>query len=565
MGGGFGNGGGGPGASGCSADLQSTVDDNGNTVQVCPPDQGCEAGQCVPACQAASAAKGSIGCEYFAPTPPFYVNESGGAQTYDGPCHALFVANTWGRSAKLTVSHGGTPLDATAFTYIPTGVGPSTVYTPVTADGIPPGEVAVVFLAHRPGVMHGLGFTLECPRAPAVLLDTAVQGSGVGVAFDVVSDTPITAYDILPYGGATSFLPSASLVFPRTAWGTNYYALSPHPDGGGAMWSMIVGTADNTTVNVLPVNTLPGGAGAATLPGGATTQITINRGQMMQWMGGDPLGTILQSDQPIGLWTGSTYLRVASATSSGGGQDSAHQQIPHIGSLGNEYVGAGIVTRLTTLAPEDVPYRMLGVIDGTVLTYDPAPPPGAPTTLNAGQMAEFATTSLFTVSSQDEAHPFAFSQYMPGTFTTRPGCSATPPFSGLGCGLGDEEWVIQLPPRQFLARYAFFTDPTYAATNLVITRVANGGVFSDVNVACLGAVTGWQPVGTAGKYEVAHVDLFRSFVGTTPACETSQHEASSSGAFGVTVWGTDYYASYGYPAGGNIGTINDVVVPPVPR
>ena len=84
-------------------------------------------------------------------------------------------------------------------------------------------------------------------------------------------------------------------------------------------------------------------------------------------------------------------------------------------------------------------------------------------------------------------------------------------------------------------------------------------------VACLGAVTGWQPVGTAGKYEVAHVDLFRSFVGTTPACETSQHEATSAGAFGVTVWGTDYYASYGYPAGGNIGTINDVVVPPVPR
>ncbi len=566
MGGGFATGGNGPGASGCSADLQKTVDAMGNVVEVCPPDQGCSDGQCVPACEAAALSKGSIGCEYFAPTPPFYQNEVGSATTYDGPCHALFVANTWGRSAKVAVSHNGSMLDASAFTYIPSGVGPATQYTLVPADGIPPNQVAVVFLAHRPGVVHGLGFSLECPRAPGVLLDTAVQGNGVDVAFDVTSDTPVTAYDILPYGGATSFLPSASLLFPRTAWGTNYTVLGPHTDGGGAMWALFVGTADGTTVDVLPSTSWPGGGGAPALPAGVTTQVTLNRGQVMQWMGADPTATILQSSAPIGVYTGNTYLRVASATSSGGGQDAAHQQIGPIGSLGNEYVGAGIMTRMPNLSPEDVPYRMLGVVDGTQLTYDPAPPPGAPTTLAAGQLAEFSTTQLFSVESQDEQHPFAFSQYMPGTFgSTRPGCAATPPFAGLSCGLGDEEWVIQLPPKQFLQRYAFFTDPTYAATNLVVTRVAGTSGFSDVEIACMGPVTGWQPVGSSGTFEVAHVDLYRGFAGTPAACATSQHEATSAGAFGVTVWGTDYYASYGYPAGGNIGTINDVVVPPVPR
>jgi hypothetical protein len=150
---------------------------------------------------------------------------------------------------------------------------------------------------------------------------------------------------------------------------------------------------------------------------------------------------------------------------------------------------------------------------------------------------------------------------MPGTFDTLPGCGT----SGFSCGLGDEEWVIQLPPRQYLQRYAFFTDPTYATTNLVITRVAGSDGFADVDVACLGTVTGWQPVGSGGKFEVAHVDLYRAFAGTPAACATSQHEATSTGAFGITVWGTDSYASYGYPAGGNIGIINDVVVPPVPR
>ncbi len=218
------------------------------------------------------------------------------------------------------------------------------------------------------------------------------------------------------------------------------------------------------------------------------------------------------------------------------------------------------------LSPEDVPYRIVGAVDGTTLTWDPSAPFGAPTALNAGEVYEFSTKNNFTVTSQDADHPFSFSQYMPGTFgTTRPGCSASPPFQGLSCGLGDEEWVIQLPPEQFLAHYAFFTDPTYAATNLVITRAAGPGGFKDVEIECLGTVTGWQPVGSGGKYEVAYVDLYRAFVGATPACATSQHSATSSGAFGITVWGTDYYASYGYPAGGNIGTINDVVVPPVPR
>lgn len=122
-----------------------------------------------------------------------------------------------------------------------------------------------------------------------------------------------------------------------------------------------------------------------------------------------------------------------------------------------------------------------------------------------------------------------------------------------------------VPPQQFLQRYAFFTDPTYATTTLVVTRVKGPNGYSDVNIECLGTITDWQPVGLNDQYEVAHVDLIRATVGITSECATSQHEATSDGAFGVTVWGTDYYASYGYPAGGNVGSINDVVVIPVPQ
>src|SRR5262249_1375410 len=39
----------------------------------------------------------------------------------------------------------------------------------------------------------------------------------------------VSAYDILPYGGALSYLPSAELLLPTTAWGTNYVAAGPQP------------------------------------------------------------------------------------------------------------------------------------------------------------------------------------------------------------------------------------------------------------------------------------------------------------------------------------------------
>lgn len=561
--GGFGVGAGGPVGAGCSADLQTVVDEDGNVIQVCPPDQGCFQGECVPACEAAASSKGSIGCEYYAPTPPFYQNGQG--SSYDGACHAVFVANTWGRPARLTVQRDGQQLDVTTFGYIPSGVGPSTTYTPLPSTGVPPGEVAVLFLAHRPGVMTVFNTTLECPRPPALLLAAEVLGTGRGTAFQVSSDTPITGYDIMPYGGASSFLPSAAHLFPRSTWGDNYYVAGPHPETG-PLWMTLVGNQDGTTVELVSASSLPGGANVPATTAGTPVQLTINAGEVVQWHGGDPTGTVIQASAPIGVWTGNDYLRVASATSAGGGQDSAHQQLAPISALGSEYVGAGVVTRMSSLAPESVPYQLLGVVDGTTLTWDPAPPAGAPSTLAAGQVVEFETTGLFSVRAQDDQHPFVLNHYLPGTQTgSRPGCAAVPPLDFLQCGLGDEEWVIQLPPRQFLQRYVFFTDPTYATTNLVITRVRGDQGFSDVSLSCLGTVTGWQPVGTGGQFEVAHVDLIRGFVGAAPACETSRHEATSDGAFGITVWGTDYYASYGYPAGGNVGVINTVVVPPIPE
>src|SRR4051794_2068262 len=98
---------------GCTGDLRAVIDGEGHVVP-CPADQGCSAGKCLPACQAAQQSKANFGCDFWAPESPFLQN--GDPQTtMKGACYAVFVANTWGRSAKLAVSRDGQSFDLTAF------------------------------------------------------------------------------------------------------------------------------------------------------------------------------------------------------------------------------------------------------------------------------------------------------------------------------------------------------------------------------------------------------------------------------------------------------------------
>jgi hypothetical protein len=180
--------------------------------------------------------------------------------------------------------------------------------------------------------------------------------------------------------------------------------------------------------------------------------------------------------------------------------------------------------------------------------------PGAPATLNVGQVVEFEATGPFTMTSQDAMHPFYVGQYMTGCFVSG---GSRPGDSGGGC-LGDEEYVNILPPAQWLSSYVFFTDPTYTTTNLVVVRKAGNTGFQDVTIDCLGTIGGWQPVAGGSQYEITNVDLQRDTpVGT---CTNGRHTASSAGAFTIMVWGLSNAASYAYPAGGNVGKINPVVV-----
>jgi hypothetical protein len=478
----------------------------------------------------------------------------------------VFLANNWPLDAAVTISRGTQSFDATTFGRVPNGTPDAANWPAVPSTGIASSNVGVLFLSHDPAAQN-FNIPMTCPVSPAVsgtggsAVWTGSSGAtGIGTAFHITTTVPVSAYDILPYGGASSFLPSAELLLPTTAWGTNYVTTGPAPTQGDG-WGQMLAATDGTTVTISPTASLPSGTGVAAAPVGTPTTYTLQAGQYVQWQStGEMGGSVIQSNNPVSVTGGTTYLCQSTSTSAGGGCDSGHQLSAPVSALGYQYAVAPYATRRADLQEESIMYRLVGAAAGTTLTYSPSVP-GAPTSLGLGQVAEFAATGAFTISSQDDMHPYFVGQYMSGcevTSGSRPG-SVIDPISGTLC-LGDEEYVNVLPPAQWLSSYVFFTDPTYTTTNLVITRKAGSTGFADVTVDCLGVISGWQAVPGSSEYEVTNVDLQRvSPVGT---CTNGRHTATSSGAFTIMVWGLANFASYAYPAGGNVGKINPVVVIP---
>jgi hypothetical protein len=531
---------------------------------------GGDAGSVSPACAAAAAAKGTVGCDFVQATPSFPLSQA---------CWAVFLANGSQDAATVTVARAGTSYDATTFGRIAVAGQPEVTWPAVPATGIPPGKVAVLFMSSDPSPPFA-----PCPVPDAINAATDIPSAagtttanGIGDAWHIVTSEPVTAYDIYPYGGASSHLPSAELLVPTTAWGTNAVAVVP-PRGDqcvqwwGPQFGQIVAAFDDTTVQVTPSNGALGG------PAGRTMTIPLHAGQYVQWQDSNEMsGSILSANKPFSFNGGSTGDCYHSATSLGGGCDTAHQSIPAVTALGSEYVVAPYTTRRKDLMPESIPYRFVGMVANTALTYDP-PVSGAPATLGVGAVADFETTLAFTVTSQDSSHPFYVAQVMSGCIVTggsRPGDSpdADPPggsqgslscfpdagFMHFDSCLGDEEFTNLLPSAQFVSSYLFFTDMTYGTTNLVFVREAGASGFQDVTLDCVGTLSGWQAIGTTDKYEMTNVDLVRAGQ-PNGTCVNGPHSATSASPFGLMVWGLDYFASYAYPAGGNAAALNSVTV-----
>jgi hypothetical protein len=557
------------------------------------PGDACAA-RCVNPCLNTLGENTSNGCE-------FYTAEMDQTEQSVGVCYAVFVVNQWqtGQPAKLEVDLAGkvyTDSEVQDFTKIPSGTGASIVYSDfVAADGLAQNQVAILFLSRDPAQeipgSDNPSALANCPPKvkPAVVGDAALHGTGIGAAFHIKANVPIVAYQMLPYGGGHARVTGATLLLPTNVWGTNYIGVNAYsfppmivgtPEGARAGPTMaILAQQDNTHVTINPVRAIVGGGGLAATKANTPVTYTVNKGEYLQFTQQDELtGSPIQSDLPIAVLGGSTLIDLPLTVARA---DHAEQMLPPVSALGSEYVAVRYRSRDPS-SEESVPWRIVGAVDNTQLTYDP-PHPSFPSTLNKGQVVEIDDPGLWVVSSQDSSHPFYFAQYMTGGMK----------FMSFGHpGVGDPEFVNVIAPKQYLPNYTFFTDPTYPETNLVIVAAFDPmtSQFPTVNLDCAGTVSGWQPLGTSGKYQFTRLDLSTgNYVGQN-GCNNGVHslQATLPGAplgdvpaVGVTIWGwgsgATYapddggiedesnpnftrWVSYAYPAGANVSKLNSVVV-----
>lgn len=555
----------------CSRDLRSVVSacaDAGEAViETCAEDQGCGGGACVDACESARLSKGSVGCSFWTLPPD--------DATYGrGACFVSMIANTWTRPVTLRAELGSDPLDISRSVYLASKNGEETTYTALQGP-LPPGEVALVFLSQE-DKPESSSFT-RCPAGvvPAVAADPITHGTARTRAFHLVADAPVSAYSIFPYGGARSYYPTATLLLPEASWDTSYFAVSTANlarfgrPGVEPRTVQIVSADDDTTVEMRPTVDVLRGLDVEPAFQGETQAWKLARGQVLQITQSAALsGSAIVTDKPVGLFGGSSCAFLPGELKY---CDLTQQQIAPFSQWGAEYALVPFAPRIDSLsgqARETVPWGLVGAADGTVLTYDPERPLGAPETLAAGQVATFFTDALVTVKSQDAAHPFHAAVYMTGSkFNGGTGVPPTGPSGQLQPSTtGDPDFVNVVPSDQFLDRYVFFVDYTYPDSSLTVVRRKTERGFLPVELACGGAIEDWQPLGSSGEYEFAWVHLTRGFVPKTMpkgTCGYGRHEARSEGPFSVTVWGVGQDASYGYAGGQGSRPINQAPPPTV--
>jgi hypothetical protein len=112
-------------------------------------------------------------------------------------------------------------------------------------------------------------------------------------------------------------------------------------------------------------------------------------------------------------------------------------------------------------------------------------------------------------------------------------------FQAFNANAGDPAMSTAVATEQYRKTYRFFAPPNYQANFMTVTAPMNANVLVD-NVP-IGALT---QIGNSG-YGYKYVPL------CTGNC-SGVHSASSSSAFGVSVYGYGSYTSYWYPGGLNL-------------
>ena len=532
----------------CSIDGRGIVSTcSGEVVETCAPHLACGAARCQEPCAAAAAGERSDGCEFFFQTPRYKKDL---AQS----CFAVYVVNTSNAPVDLSLELEGSSLDISKALY---RTNPGDAKLEPHTGSLPAGQTAILFVSDRSPndpIPSGQGALLSpCPEGvvPASTSDLLPNGNGFGSAFYLKATLPVSATSIYPFGGASSYFPSATLLLPVSSWSKEHMIVNGWELArSGVPGTQILASENETEVTIIPKRDVQDGRGIIGTAAGVPATYRLERGQILQLAQNEELsGSIVTSTKPTAAFGGHSCALIPST---GNACDTLNQQIPGFERWGSKYVAAGYRPRAGN-ENELMGYRIVAARDGTVLEYDPAPPVGAPLTMSAGEVALFVQplSEPFVVRTQDIEHPVYLAAYMSGCLGGFETLSGGP---GPSFNLqGDPEFVNVVAADQYLNTYSFYADPSYRNTSLVVVRAKDRGAFKDVWLECAGNLTGFRPVGTSGEYEYLRVDLgTNGEPGQAPdggVCGAGLQRLRSDGPFTATLWGWDEASSYAYPGG----------------
>ncbi len=482
-------------------------------------------------CAEAAMYKTYLGCDFY-PT----VTANPAWSIFD---FAAVVANAGTTAATVTVTKGGSP-----------------VGSPIT---IQPNQLGTVYLPWIPALK---GADQDCEGGVQPFTPTVSVPNG---AYHLVSTVPVTVYqfnalEYAPAGGPPgkdwstcpanqcgiipcfSYTNDASLLLPSTALTDNYRVL------GYPGWSLanmpptltITGTQDTTkvTVTLSPTGSIAGGGGIPSGSPGQAVTFSINEGQVVELVGAsasaDFSGSLVQTDKPVQVITGLPCTDIPDGAQA---CDHIEQSVFPAETLGKHY----IVARPTGPNGTAVGAVMIlyGNKNGTHLTYPSGAVPGAPATLNAGQVANLGVVnSDFEVSGDNEFGVAIFQQ----------GGSVVDPNAPSQMQNGDPAQSLEAAVEQYRTKYVFLAPTDYPKSFADIVVPPGAMLTLD------GAPVTTTPQGIgASTYKIVRLPL-------TAGAGKGAHVLESTLPVGLQVIGYGLYTSYQYPGGLNL----NLIAPPPP-
>ncbi|RYZ54241.1 MAG: hypothetical protein EOP49_05590, partial [Sphingobacteriales bacterium] len=382
--------------------------------------------------------------------------------------------------------------------------------------------------------------TLGCTFVPNPAT-TACGGEGVfnGKSIHIVSDVPIVAYAHI-FGSASS---GASMLMPVETWGYSYVTLNSKQQYAANCFSWVYAIAqeDNTVIEVIPAVTTRRGR-----PAGVPYQITLNRGDVYQVMGGpeaggtkgEMTGTKIRSIDngtgacyPIAVFAGSSRTSNNATCGSGGGDNDNQQCFPDQ-AWGKRYLTAPTSNSTSASTKMWNTFKVAVKDPATIVKKDGVQLPLASLINNSYYLFETNEASYIEADN-----PVMVAQFMTGG----PGC--------MGGGVGDPEMMYISPVEQGIKRIGFYRNSDEGISVNYLTLIIPTAGVASLRINGSGAFDHSYPHPRLAGYTV---------VVKRWSAAKAQAVAESDYAFTAITYGLGSVESYGYNAGTLINNLNGV-------